>query len=292
MNINTIQSLLLYGAKKLSHLNTPHLDARILLQEASNLKREQIHLEPDIKLQQEIIELYKSFIERRVQNEPVAKIIGKKAFWKDEFIVTKDTLDPRPDSETLISGVLEIFPDQTKALKILDLGTGSGCLILSLLREYPNAYGIASDLSIKALKVAKQNAESLGFNKRISFIQQSWAEALKGEFDLIISNPPYIATDEILELEKDVKLYDPLLALDGGKDGLDPYRYLADNIYPLLKKEAYVILEFGYGQSVYIQEKFIEKGYFVYKILQDLAFIERAIIVRRNYEPGKIHRKC
>lgn len=288
MNAHNIRSLLTYGISKLAHLSTAQLDARILLQSATNFKIETIILKPDLEVTQDFIALYKNFIERRVQNEPVAKIIGKKSFWRDEFIVTKDTLDPRPDSETIISGALEIFPNRNKALKILDLGTGSGCLILSLLQEFPNAYGIASDISIEALKIAKQNAKLLGFTNRIKFIQQNWSDALSEKFDLIISNPPYIPSNIISQLDEDVKLYDPLLALDGGPDGFDPYRHLAENLHSLLKKDAYVILEFGYGQSLYIREKFIEKGYFIHKILLDLSSIERAIIVR-NYEPGEIH---
>ena len=155
----------------------------------------------------------------------MAKIIGQKGFWKDDFIVSTDVLDPRPDSETLIEAVLEKFPDKTKPLRILDLGTGSGCLLLSLLGEYKNARGVGIDISEKALAIAEQNKG----NKKADFIQRDMRQDLSdlGAFDMMISNPPYIPTAEIQTLERDVKDYDPLLALDGGADGLDFYRTLA-----------------------------------------------------------------
>ena len=166
-----------------------------------------------------------SFITRRLAGEPVAKIVGKKGFWKDDFIVSKDVLDPRPDSETLIEAVLEKFPNKDKTLRFLDLGTGSGCLLLSLLGEYKNAMGVGIDISEKALAIANQNKG----DKRAEFIQHDMRSHLSdlGLFDIMISNPPYIPTAEIQTLQKDVKDYDPLLALDGGADGLDFYRALS-----------------------------------------------------------------
>ena len=286
MNIKTILN---QATENLNKIETAKLDARILLQHAANITVETIYLKPELEINEEIAKLYFSLIDRRANNEPVAKIIGKKAFWENDFIVNQHTLDPRPDSEVIISAALELFPNKNANLKFLDLGTGSGCLILSLLQEYKNSSGIGSDISSEALKITQQNIKNLSFEDRIILIQQNWADSIIKNFDLIISNPPYIPSGDIDSLSKDVRLYDPLLALDGGLDGLDPYRYLAKQIFNILKKDAYAILEFGYGQGLYIKEIFENAGYIVHKILIDLAGIERVIIVRKNYESREIY---
>lgn len=286
MNIKTILN---QAIETLNKIETAKLDARILLQHAANITVETIYLQPELEINEEIAKLYFSLIDRRANNEPVAKIIGKKAFWENDFIVNQHTLDPRPDSEVIISATLELFLNKNANLKFLDLGTGSGCLILSLLQEYKNSSGIGSDISSEALKVTQQNIKNLSLEDRIILIQQNWADSIIEKFDLIISNPPYIPSEDIASLSKDVRLYDPLLALDGGEDGLDPYRYLAKQIFNILKKDAYAILEFGYGQGLYIKQIFENAGYIVHKILIDLAGIERAIIVRKNYESREIY---
>ena len=259
---------------------TARLDARLLLEHAANLPNQTIYLHPELELSSSISENYQQLITRRVNREPVAKIIGSKAFWLDNFIVNNHTLDPRPDSEIIISAALELFPEKTGQFSFLDFGTGSGCLLFSLLREFPFAKGLGSDLSTEALKVARQNIELLALQDRASLIQQNWGDALTGQFDLIISNPPYIPTAEIIGLEKEVKLYDPMAALDGGADGLDPYRYLAGQIAALLKPSGYIILEFGYGQAESVQQIFKRNGYVLLKVLQDLAAIQRIAIFK------------
>ena len=282
-------NLLNQGINNLTGFETAKLDARILLQHAATVPIETIYLQPELEINEEIENLYFSLIDRRAQHEPVAKIIGKKSFWESDFIVSKHTLDPRPDSEVIITAALELLPNKNGNFKFLDLGTGSGCLLLSLLQEYKNSNGIGSDISLEALKITTQNIKNLSLQDRAILIQQNWADSIIENFDLIISNPPYIPSKEIPNLIKDVKLYDPLLALDGGVDGLDPYRYLAKQIFNILKKDAYAILEFGYGQGLYIKEIFENAGYIVHKILIDLAGIERAIIVRKNYESREIY---
>ena len=211
-----------------------------------------------------------TFIQRRLTGEPVAKIIGKKGFWKDEFIVSKDVLDPRPDSETLIEAVLEKFPDKDAPLRILDLGTGSGCLLLSLLGEYNNAMGVGLDISEKALYIAKQNAHT----DRATFIQRDMRQDLSdlGKFDIMISNPPYIPTAEIQMLERDVKDFDPILALDGGSDGLDFYRALANqNLAPTL------FIEIGKDQEKQIIPIFEQQGWRFAQSWKDLGGITRIL---------------
>ena len=227
----------------------------------------------DKKLLQEAAatdEQLNSFISRRLAGEPVAKIIGKKGFWKDDFFVSKDVLDPRPDSETLIEAVLEKFPDKNQTLRILDLGTGSGCLLLSLLGEYKDATGVGIDISEKALAIAKQNKG----NKAAEFIRRDMRQDLSdlGQFDIMISNPPYIPTAEIQTLERDVKDYDPLLALDGGADGLDFYRALAkQHLAPAL------FIEIGKDQEQQIIPLFEQQGWQFVQSWKDLGGITRVL---------------
>ena len=216
-----------------------------------------------------------SFISRRLAGEPVAKIIGKRGFWKNDFIVSKDVLDPRPDSETLIEAVLEKFPDKNQTLRLLDLGTGSGCLLLSLLGEYKNATGLGIDISEKALDIAKQNTHT----DRATFIQRDMRQDLSdlGNFDIMISNPPYIPTTEIQTLERDVKDYDPMLALDGGADGLDFYRALAkQHLAPAL------FIEIGKGQENQIIPIFAQEGWHFAQSWKDLGGITRILYFQKS----------
>jgi len=227
----------------------------------------------DKKLLQEVAvsdEQLNSFIKRRLAGEPVAKIIGRKGFWKNDFVVSKDVLDPRPDSETLIEAVLEKFPDKDKTLRILDLGTGSGCLLLSLLGEYKNATGVGIDISEKALAIANQNKG----DQAAKFIQCDMRQDLSdlGQFDIMISNPPYIPTAEIQTLATDVKDYDPILALDGGADGLDFYRALAkQHLAP------HLFIEIGKDQESQIIPIFEQQGWHFTQSWKDLGGITRIL---------------
>jgi len=218
------------------------------------------------------------FIERAEKGEPIAKIIGYKGFWKGDFIVSKDVLDPRPDSETLIEAVLESFPDKKAPLRILDLGTGSGCLIISLLQEYQNATGVAVDISEKALKIARQNAKDLP----IKFICADMCSLPKdiGTFDVVISNPPYIPTEDIETLDVAVKKYDPVLALDGGKDGLDFYRALSR-----IDFASYLFVEIGQGQEQDVMNLMAKQGWIFNKSWKDLGEIVRILSFKKQNTP-------
>lgn len=262
-----------------ANIPTALLDARLLLQHAANIPQETVYLEPELIISKDVITAYNQFINRRINHEPVAKIIGSKSFWSSDFVVNKYVLDPRPDSEVIIETAINLFPNKNDVLRVLDIGSGSGCLLLSILKEFPKSTGIASDISEDALKVTKRNIELLGLEDRAECMRQNWADDLEEKFDLIVSNPPYIPSEEISALESDVKDYDPLLALDGGDDGLDPYRYLAKQISALLKPESYVILEFGYGQGESVRQIFMQQNYIINKMLFDLSGIERAIVV-------------
>lgn len=215
---------------------------------------------------------------RRLTGEPLSKIVEKREFWGLNFKVTKDTLDPRADSETLVQAVTNTFSDQTQSLKIVDFGTGTGCLLISLLKEYPNALGVAIDKSEAALNIAKENARYLGVDKRMTFCLSNWAESLDGLFDVIISNPPYIGIHE--SLEANVKNYDPVSALFAGEDGLDAYRALLGQIGKLCHPNTKIFFEIGQGQKAAVQEIASQHKFVLVDVYKDLAGIERVLQLR------------
>jgi release factor glutamine methyltransferase len=240
-------------------IDSPRLDAR-LLWDASQRN-------PGI---------FESFIKRRLAHEPVAYIVGYKEFWSLEFIVEPGVLIPRPATETIIEQVFDRYPDIGAPLKILDLGTGSGCLLTALLKEYPNARGVGIDESEKALSVAARNIERNGVTARAELKRGNWMENLDGGWDVIVSNPPYIPTGDIPGLDPDVRDYEPLGALDGGPDGLDAVRALAAGFRRLLKGTAFV--EIGIGQAESAQILMAEAGLSVHHIAADLAGIPRVVV--------------
>lgn len=225
--------------------------------------------------------LLKKFVARRQKGEPVAKIIGQKGFWTLDLKVSKDTLDPRPDSETIIDAVLKNFSDKSAPIRILDLGTGSGCLLLALLDEYKNATGVGMDASAAALQIADQNAKKYA-PMRAKLLCRSWNEDNwwndLGGFDVVVCNPPYIPTGEIQNLDVDVKNYDPLAALDGGVDGLDDYRTLSDSISQVLKQNGLIFFEIGQGQKSDIVDIMQTKKLHLKKSYRDLGNIVRVLV--------------
>ena len=222
----------------------------------NNSKREvEILLEFSIKSQGKLFQLdheisedsyvfFKTLLEKRLKFQPISQIIGQRYFWKSKFLVTSDVLDPRPDTETLIEHTLSLG----KFDRILDLGTGSGCILLSLLNEYKEAIGIGIDISKKALNVAKKNADLLNLKHRASFKLGNWCENIEGKFDLIVSNPPYISEYEMTNLSKDVLNWEPRIALTPEGDGLEAYKYILNGAKKLLKPNGKLILEIGYNQ--------------------------------------------
>lgn len=276
-------SFLLHKAYNLlkKHSSNPALDARLLLSHATKIEQKAIILEPDLTVTQTQADCYMDLVNKRIKREPIAKIIGKKSFWMSDFLVNQHTLDPRPDSEVIITAAINLIEKNKENLMFLDLGVGSGCLILSLLQEFSSAQAIATDISLEALHIAQQNAQLLGLRDRVTLLHQNWGDNLSEEFDLIVSNPPYIPSKEIENLEQEVKFYDPLSALDGGEDGLSHYRYLNKQIHKLLKPQAYAILEFGYNQATDIINIF-QSHYKIITILKDLSHNDRAIIIQKN----------
>jgi release factor glutamine methyltransferase len=220
-----------------------------------------------------------AFEARRLGGEPVSRILGQREFWGLPFRVTPDTLDPRADSETLIETALGLLGDR-KSPAILDLGTGTGCLLIALLHERADARGLGVDLSQAALDVARANAEANGVAGRASFRHGAWAEGIAERFDLVISNPPYIPGADISELEIEVREHDPRLALDGGADGLDAYRAIAASLHGLLAPSGHAVIELGQGQERAVRAIFESVGLDVPSVVSDLASVPRALVAR------------
>jgi release factor glutamine methyltransferase len=226
----------------------PKRDEQLLKQFLLKLTREELLRDNPSLTQAQQIEL-NELCARAAADEPIAKIIGKKSFWKHDFITSSNTLDPRPETELIIEAVLALRPSESP-LKILDLGTGTGCLLLSLLHEYPNASGVGVDISADALAIAQQNLQNMPENlkKRTNFINLSWTNVYNVLYDIIVTNPPYIPTCDINLLEKAVRDFDPTIALDGGEDGLNAYKEIFAISPSLLKKNGLIICEIGINQ--------------------------------------------
>lgn len=224
--------------------DTPDLDARFLLQDLltiSNSKR----LSGPIQLTDDQKNKAETAIARRLAGEPVSRILGYREFWGRKFFLSPSTLDPRPDTETLIEAVLE---SPWKEPRILDLGTGTGCILLTLLHEIRGSTGVGIDLSSEACLTAQKNADAHGLSSRATIQNADWVESLDDTYDLIVSNPPYIPSDIIPTLSSEVQNHDPILALDGGEDGLNPYKFLLSALKKFLVPGGFIFFEIGQGQ--------------------------------------------
>lgn len=257
------------------------LESRILLCEILNCTRSDLILNAEWLISEDEQAHYKELISRRLQGEPIAKIRGRKEFWGLSFKVTTDTLDPRPDTETLIEAVLDYVENGQKSSRILDLGAGTGCLLLTLLHELKTSAGVAVDISEKALSVAKMNAAELGLENRAEFILSDWGEKIDGHFDIIVSNPPYITEAEYEDLSVEVRNFDPYLALVSGSDGLECYRKIAPLIDKHLELNGFFAIEIGINQENAVASILKENNLVVLEIRKDLAGILRTIIGRR-----------
>jgi release factor glutamine methyltransferase len=218
----------------------------------------------------------RDFVRRRAAGEPLSRLRGTREFWSLAFALSPDTLDPRPESETLVATALAAVADRAAPLRLLDLGTGTGCLLLALLSELPNACGIGVDRAPGAALAARANAAALGLGRRAAFLVGDWGAALAGGFDLVVSNPPYIPSATIATLAPEVR-HDPRRALDGGPDGLDAYRALAPDLARLLRGTA--VLELGAGQARAVAEIMRGQGLDVRGVTPDLAGIERCLVL-------------
>ena len=256
-------------------LNSP-LEARMFIKHITNLTDSDLIGMDTIPLTQEQRETLDDFIGQRLKGRPVSKIIGEKEFYGRVFHVTNDVLDPRPETEQIIDEAIS-FSKGKGAIRILDLGTGSGCILTTLLNEIPNATGVGGDISDAALKIAQQNAQALNVADRAEFIQSNWFESIEGSFDIIVTNPPYIETRTVEKLDKDVRDYDPMIALDGGKDGLTPYKVILPQIRNHLNPAGLFMCEHGTGQSPDIERLMENAGFEMIRVHHDLAGHDRCV---------------
>ena len=264
-------------------IDSPDADARLLIAEAFDIGRTELMVNGDRAVTSDQLKAIEALAQRRLAHEPVARILGRKEFWSLPLQVSSAVLVPRPDTETIVEAALDFVVRgglRMEPLRILDIGTGSGALILALLSELSEARGTATDISAAALDVARANAEHLNLASRCTFIECDIAEGVPGPFDLIVSNPPYIVHAEIAALEPEVRDYDPALALDGGNDGLDAYRAIARDARRLLAPGGRLIVELGAGQEPAVSALFTQAGLTVAGARNDLAGIPRALVVR------------
>lgn len=258
--------------------DTPVLDARLLVDALAGGGG----AEDDAPLGDQAAAVLNGYAARRLAGEPVWRILGEREFWGLTFKLSPATLEPRPDTETLVEAACDALRERRgEALSILDLGTGTGCLLIAILSEFRQARGLGIDLSGEACKVAAANALANGVGDRAGFREGDWVRGLDGRFDLIVSNPPYIPGGEIPGLDVGVRNYDPLLALDGGIDGLDPYRRFARELAPFLAPGGIVIFEIGAGQEPDVSALMRAQGFRYHGARKDLGGHERALIFSR-----------
>jgi len=264
-------------------IDSARLDARLLAGHVLDWDTAKVLAYGEFELSKFQLEQLEALLVRRERRESLAAITGVKEFWGLEFCVTGDTLVPRPDSETLIEAALAAVADKQGSLRILDLGTGTGCLLLSLLSEFPNAWGLGVDVSEAALLVAGKNASRLGLAERATFVISDWAATIASRFDLVVCNPPYIADEEFAHLEDEVSRFEPRLALAGGADGLDCYRALAARLSPLLAPGARVFIEIGATQTTAVSALLSGQDIEVIGVLNDLSGNARVVEGQQSF---------
>jgi release factor glutamine methyltransferase len=261
---------------------TASLDARLLLLAALGISATDLITRPDTLLSSDEAKTLASFTQRRLNHEPVARIVGTREFWGLPFRLSPETLVPRPDTETVVETALDLVPDRQASLRIVDFGTGSGCILVALLHELPRATGLGVDLSLGALATARANAADNGVGDRCRFALSRWADAVAGPFDLIVSNPPYIASGVIPTLDEEVREHDPKLALDGGPDGLEPYRILLGEAGRLLAPGGLIVVEIGYDQAEDLVGLAGPHGLEILLIAHDLSGNPRCVAMKRS----------
>lgn len=274
----TVQSLYRDAMARLKQAGcaTPGLDARILLRHALNMTDADLITGDDRVLDAAAQDKIESLIARRLSGEPVSRITGHREFWGLDFMVTPDVLDPRTDTETIVQAAVQTLR-KNPPQRIIDLGTGSGCLLIALLTEFPAAVGVGVDISESALSVARLNAERNNVTGRATFVRSHWFESVDGKFDLIVSNPPYIPNPDIESLAIEVRNHDPILALAGGEDGYDAYRAIIKEIQAHANRGALCYFEVGLDQGENVARLAGESNLSVRRIIPDIAGIPRAV---------------
>lgn len=268
-------------------IENARLEARVLLRHALGVGMETLIGHPERTVEQHDQAMMRALVTRRLAREPLAYIVGTREFWSLPFQVTPDTLVPRPESETLIEAALARIADRRRPLRIVDLGTGSGCLLLTLLSELPAAWGLGIDLSAAALAVAQNNAGTLGLAGRAAWMRGNWGDAIGVGFDLIVANPPYIAESELPYLAPEVAQFEPRLALNGGRDGLDSLRAIVPALHHLGSPDSLFVVEIGAGQSAAAAALLRDFGLQNIETIDDLAGIPRCLAARPNHDEKK-----
>ena len=276
MNIQTWlnqASTILYNSSNRSS----KLDSEILLSKIIKKNRKYLILNSNEELKKENIKSFDYLVKRRKKGEPIAYLINKKEFWKQSFYINQNVLIPRPDTETLVEETLKLFNVNSK-LNMLDIGVGSGCILLSILKERRNFFGTGIDISKKAINVARFNAKMHQLSNRVKFYNSDVDKFLIGKYDLVVSNPPYIKRQDLKYLEVDVRSFEPKLALDGGKDGFSKITKVISKTSTLLKRNGKFILEIGFGQKKKILSKLKQNNFFINKVVKDYGKNDRCVI--------------
>ena len=274
-----ILSAVRYGTTilKNSHIKTAELDTEILMAKVLGSNREYIILNNHKNLNDNNLDHFNKLIKERATRKPIAYLLNKKFFWNNEFYVDTNTLIPRPDTEVVIEEILKLTRHKNK-ISILDIGIGSGCILLTILKERKNFYGTGIDISKRSLNISKINAKNLNVERRVKFYKSDIDKFDKGKYDIIVSNPPYIKSCDLKYLESDVINFEPKLALDGGLDGLSKIKKVIDKSSKLIKKNGKFILEIGFDQKNKIIRLLNKKGFYINSTIKDYAKNDRCIV--------------
>ena len=279
MNIQTaVQKAQLFLKKK--NIKSPVLDSQILMSEAIKKEKEFIIFNFDKEISNKNLEYFNKLILQRARGEPIAYLVKKKYFWKYQFSVNRDVLIPRPDTEVLIEEVLKLTKNKDN-LNLLDVGIGSGCILISILKDKKNFYGTGIDISKKSLDTCKINGKNLGVINRLKLYKSDIDNFHFRKYDLIISNPPYIKKNKLKYLEKDVIGFEPKQALDGGIEGLSEISKVINRSSELIKKNGFLILEIGFDQKWKVKKILENKGFYIKKIVRDLSNNDRCIVSKK-----------
>ena len=260
----------------ISGIETAELDARLILKEILSFDDKELIINENYNIPERFIKEIFAIGERRLKGEPISKIFKKRNFYKSTFIISNDVLDPRPETELIVE-IANNFIKKNEVKNILDLGTGSGCILLSVLKENKMINGLGIDLSKEAINIAQKNSKKLQLDKQSNFLISNWMEAINFKYDIVVSNPPYIASKEIEKLSKEVKNFDPFLSLDGGDDGLNCYRVIVEDLKRVINKNAIIIIEIGYNQSNSVEEIFKNNDFKLLKKYNDINGLDRVL---------------
>jgi len=275
-----ISSLLASGSRilKSNSIKTHVLDSELILSDILKLQKEKLITNSDQSVSEKVINNFNKLILRRTKKEPIAYILNKREFWSKDFFVNQNTLIPRPETELLCEQLIKIF--KGKSINFLDIGTGTGCILLTILSEISEAKGIGLDISKKAIDVARRNSKNLNLTSRAKFFTRSLEEIYGYKFDLVVSNPPYIKSIDLKNLQEDVRKFEPKIALDGGKEGLDVIKKVIYKSKTILKKLGLLALEIGHGQHYKVSQILKKQGFKEELLIRDYRNNVRCIVAR------------